>query len=334
MNHNLSRAEHLDPARPDGVVSLMRANGWLEADETVQSVGVAGQGNMNLTLRVATSKRSVILKQARPWVERFPSIAAPDERALVEAAFYQAIAGTRVAARLPLHLGLDATNRVNLFEDLGEGGDYVGLYSGDRLTGGEIARLIDTLAALHTIDVTHFDAAIFANRAMRLLNHHHVFIRPFTDDLDLDAITPGLADVANPLRTDQRLKDAALELGALYLGETTPARAALIHGDYYPGSWMRTRSGPRIIDPEFAFIGPPEFDTGVLIGHLNLARQSTTLINQVIETYGQQSDCGLVRRFAGMEIIRRILGVAQVPIPSDLALKTRLLEVGRTLMLE
>ena len=37
----------------------------------------------------------------------------------------------------------------------------------------------------------------------------------------------------------------------------------LLHGDYYPGSWMRVRERLYIIDPEFSFAGPKEFDLGI-----------------------------------------------------------------------
>ena len=54
---------------------------------------------MNCTLRVTTTRRSFILKQARPWVEKYPQIAAPVERARVEAAFYAAVADQRTWPR-------------------------------------------------------------------------------------------------------------------------------------------------------------------------------------------------------------------------------------------
>ena len=63
--------------------------------ESVIAAERAGEGNMNCTLRVRTNERTFILKQARPWVEKYPQIEAPDERALVEAAFY------RIAQVLP-----------------------------------------------------------------------------------------------------------------------------------------------------------------------------------------------------------------------------------------
>ena len=45
---------------------------------------------------------------------------------------------------------------------------------------------------------------------------------------------------------------------------------ALIHGDLHTGSIMLTREDTRVIDPEFAFIGPIGFDIGAVIGNLLL----------------------------------------------------------------
>ena len=46
---------------------------------------------------------------------------------------------------------------------------------------------------------------------------------------------------------------------------------ALIHGDLHTGSIMMTTEDTRVIDPEFAFIGPMGFDVGAVIGNLFLA---------------------------------------------------------------
>lgn len=47
------------------------------ADEVVEGVEREGEGNMNCVVRVMTSRRSFILKQSRPWVEKYPGFAAP-----------------------------------------------------------------------------------------------------------------------------------------------------------------------------------------------------------------------------------------------------------------
>ena len=73
---------------------------------------------------------------------------------------------------------------------------------------------------------------------------------------------------ARALQADACYVGIVRELGALYLQDGT----SLLHGDYFPGSWLQTAAGVRVIDPEFCFFGPPEFDVGVLLAHLHLAQ--------------------------------------------------------------
>jgi len=67
-------------------------------------------------------------------------------------------------------------------------------------------------------------------------------------------------------------RDSALKVAAqaLKLKFMTSAEA-LIHGDLHTGSIMATGEDTRVIDPEFAFIGPMGFDVGAVIGNLFLA---------------------------------------------------------------
>ena len=72
------------------VEQYLRQQGWLLAKEQVKTLEKPGEGNMNFVLRVHTSwNRSFIIKQARPWVEKFPQFAAPVERVAVEATFFK-----------------------------------------------------------------------------------------------------------------------------------------------------------------------------------------------------------------------------------------------------
>ena len=68
------------------------------AAESVCGLGRAGEGNMNLTLRVQTEERSFILKQARPWVEKYPDIPAPKERCWWRPPFTKAVADCPLVA--------------------------------------------------------------------------------------------------------------------------------------------------------------------------------------------------------------------------------------------
>jgi 5-methylthioribose kinase len=91
----------------------------------------------------------------------------------------------------------------------------------------------------------------------------------------------------------------------------------------------------RIIDPEFCFLGEPEVDCGVLAAHLMLARCATAPLEMVTasaETRGL--DVALVEAYAGVEIMRRLIGVAQLPLPHDIDRKRSLLQHSRRLLLE
>ena len=75
---------------------------WLVEGEKIHEVEVPGEGNMNFTLRLKTNQRSVIIKQSRAYVEKYPQVAAPKKRALMEAAFYQEICKSeKLKAQMP-----------------------------------------------------------------------------------------------------------------------------------------------------------------------------------------------------------------------------------------
>ena len=82
----------LDAGDPSGLRAFLTARGWLDPGERMIACTRAGEGNMNLTLRVRTERRSMVLKQARPWVEKYDHIEAPWERSLSERWFYDRVA--------------------------------------------------------------------------------------------------------------------------------------------------------------------------------------------------------------------------------------------------
>ena len=140
----------VDPADLDGLKDYAVSRGFLEADEPLLAAGKAGEGNMNLTLRLETPRRTIVLKQARPWVEKYPDIAAPADRALVETAFYESIQN-RPAIRdaMPRLLGNDSDSRVIILEDLGRAQDFPSLYSSSVISESDLRALVSYLVALH-----------------------------------------------------------------------------------------------------------------------------------------------------------------------------------------
>jgi 5-methylthioribose kinase len=170
---------------------------------------------------------------------------------------------------------------------------------------------------------------------MRQLNHAHIFEIPLqpANGLDLEALTPGLAQVATSLKKDPRYCRETARLGReAYLTDGP----CLLHGDFFPGSLLRTTAGPRVIDPEFGFFGRPEFDAGVFLAHLTLSGQPTHLAQAWRSTYAAppEFDDTLMRQLTGVEIMRRLIGYAQLPLGYGLARKQELLELSRELVLE
>ena len=103
-----------------------------------------------------------------------------------------------------------------------------------------------------------------------------------------------------------------------------------IRDSYYPGSFLRTERGLAIIDPEFAFFGPPEFDLSVLVAHLIFAGgEGRRVVDAVLEAYGAPVDRALIEGFAGAELMRRTIGVSQLPIPGGLDPRRGFLEQSR-----
>ncbi len=325
----------IDDLSPAGLARHLVTLGCLATDSEGISAESPGEGNMNITLRVRTPRSSLIVKQAPPWVAKFPSIPAPPERAAHEAAFYRAVQTVpALSAVMPALRAFDPGNALLVFEDLGNAQSGADCYGGGlRFTETDFAVLANFLSGLRTLRAT--PASNFANNAMRRLNHEHIFDLPLRVDNGLEGrleeITPGLAHEAATLRTDIAFAERVHALGRRYLGAQS---GTLLHGDFFPGSLLRLPNGSwRVIDPEFCFLGDPEFDPGVFFAHLLLSGHDRALADAWLNALAPGLDLTLARQFAGVEIMRRILGVAQLPIPTDLPMKHHLLQTSRDLVL-
>jgi 5-methylthioribose kinase len=320
------------------LTAYLEGHGWIKHDESIRQTEKAGDGNMNCVLRIRTNQRSFILKQSRPWVEKYPGIAAPWDRSLMEARFYKTVnTDSRVAAHLPKLLAVDPDERLLMLEDLGDARDFTLLYSGVRRAyDSDVRTLIQFLISLHTAFSDPVLSGLFENRAMRSLNHEHVFSIPLRSDngLALDTITPGLSFFARQIQRNDAFRRKVAAAGERYLDS---ARGdSLIHGDYFPGSWLKAGERVFVIDPEFCFYGPPEWDVGVMLAHLHLAGQPRDFISGIADVYAAAAplDRDLTARFTGIEIMRRLIGVAQLPLGYGLDRKKELLELSQVLVLE
>jgi 5-methylthioribose kinase len=368
------RGTYLDRRDASAIEAYLRripGPAGLAGDEKLVSVSSPGEGNMNLVLRVWSSgprgKRSRILKQARPWCERFPEIAAPPRRLVAEAAFLKRALGIpALRGRFARPLAWDPRSQVLVLEDLGgalgQPNDFGGIYGGAHaprqgsagrgLARGEIAELVFLLAHLHSAVVPVRRAPGAVNFAMRRLNWEYIFRRPLAglDGPTLERRLPGLSSLlaewvlsaaSGPVAARVR------KLGAIYLGRLPGVtRAVPLHGDFHPGSWLRGPRGIALIDGEFSFVGPAEWDVGVFLAHLALAGHSPADCEWALESYrkerlaagepespetrkvrlmGGPVDSGLVFGFAGVEIARRVVGVSQLALPGRLDFRRKML---------
>lgn len=108
------------------------------------------------------------------------------------------------------------------------------------------------------------DRMLFScNLALQRISVDLVFTDPY-HVCDRNRITPALEPWARALREDVALKRAVARARALYLGKPQ----SVLHGDLHSGSIMVTSAETRVIDGEFAWVGPSGFDVGNFIAHL------------------------------------------------------------------
>ena len=313
--------------KPADIEQLLKTKGWLN-DESVLSLEKPGEGNMNVVLRVITDSQSFILKQSRPYVQKYQQIPAPLERIETEYQFYKLVSMQNAKINLPEILSYDPTDHMLMMADIGQCDDMTSIYGARNISQSQISILIELLGSIHqTENISNFPK----NIALRELNHQHIFHLPFITDngFNLNDVQNGLQEISLKFKSDITLRQRIKDLGDLYLSDKGNH---LIHGDYYPGSWMQIENDVYVLDPEFSFVGFREFDLGVMSAHIIMATNAESAIENIIEIYGDAIDGALLRGFAGTEIMRRIIGLAQLPLTRALEEKEILLDLAKSLI--
>ena len=299
--------------------------GFLKLSEIINEIEIAGEGNMNVVLRIKTNKRTFILKQSRPFVQKYPDLPAPIDRINVEKKFYDLMDQNSF---FPEILGYLPSDYILLLEDLGKGEDLTSLYNTRTITSDLIKEF--TLG-LYYIHKKKAPADYPENIELRKLNHDHIFELPFKENnsFNLDHIQKGLENLSNPFKKNNSLKEKVLYAGKIYLEKGN----TLLHGDYYPGSWMRVGDNNYVIDPEFSFVGPKAFDLGVMSAHIIIASGKTSFLEEIYNMYPAKAEFKKISLYCGIEIIRRLIGLAQLPIKRSLMEKKELLNFAEELIL-
>ncbi|EXG79776.1 S-methyl-5-thioribose kinase [Cryptosporangium arvum] len=248
------------------------------ATGTVREVG---DGNMNRVFVAVPDDPaipSVAVKQAPPWIQKLgPSAPMSPERALIEARALRTFA-EYAPRQTPAVRDVDETRFAFTMEDLSdltvlrtalndgaeigrtsaEVGELVGRVTfatsvagaDPRVRAALIQESVNPLLAEVTLQYLLGDPFVEAEH-----NHHH----------------PALEDGVKRLRADPAVRT---ELAAIRAAFGAKAQA-LVHGDLHSGSVMvGVRDGEpvvRVIDPEFAMVGPIGLDLGLYVANLVIA---------------------------------------------------------------
>ena len=285
---------------------------------------------MNVVLRAQLADGgSLILKQALPFVAKFPDIPAPIERSDVECEFYRSVQGSKAAEKLPRLIGYIPEHHLLCFSDLGAAADFTHLYQRETGQSAPHKTLLGWLTQLHKTAIP--DPSAFDNLEMRKLNHEHIFALPFIRENGLE-FSPAVLQARESL-LEPAVVAVATALGERYLDTTRQVDSVLLHGDFYPGSWLGQPDDIAVIDPEFCFVGPREFDLGVYLAHGLMCGESVAQLEAALAAYELSFDHRLAWQFAGVEVVRRILGVAQLPLRATDHTKIEWLQTARDWML-
>jgi len=142
----------LDLQRPDLLEHYLHQNGHLPQEVRITGIGSAGEGNMNCTLRVNTDDgESFILKQSRSYVERYPTIPAPEQRIHYEEDFYGIVRRDElIRSYTPQVLWSDRGNYLLAIQDFGNSSDFSHIYKkGNDVSKKDILSIAKVLSELH-----------------------------------------------------------------------------------------------------------------------------------------------------------------------------------------
>lgn len=324
---------------PENLAEYLIGRGFARAGQAFRSEP-AGDGNINWVRRAWPGDGgSLVVKQARPALERFPEYQVTTERIVYEARYYETVRPVDAARRCPEVLDFDESQRVLLLEDLGDAPRLDGRLGGEPAPGAMAAAggaIGAFLGAVHAATAGRADLpGRFANDAMRRLHGDHIFLLPFREnDFKLTAPLRARAETLWRDEAITALTDAAYH-------EYLTRQDALVHGDVQGGNLLLTERGPRLVDAEIAHMGDEAFDLGILVAHLVVAAAARgaapslrPAVARSLDAYadargrGAAPDPGRVFRHAGIELLRRTLGAARLEVVSEDAAGLRVLDLG------
>lgn len=338
--------------------------------ETELRIEEIGDGNLNTVYRVSDAEcpeRSLVLKHAPPYIK----ILGPDYPLSTERLTYESRAldvyNQLASGSVPAQYNFDAEMAVIAMEDLRDARVLrADLIAGnvDTSIAEQIGRFMGSVHS-HTYIENLDSGAVqqykwqFANTTMQAITADYVFTFPYTEH-ETNFWTPGLEPDVQRLKADTDFLARSAHLKQIFL----TMQQAVTHGDLHTGSVLVQNRTAKVIDAEFAFYGPPGFDLGLYWANYFLSyfsHQDTldvqsalkTAVVQTWHTYTTEfgmADATLKAQtlqnifhdavgFAGLEMLRRLIGAAHVKdieditdIPKKLSVERAALQFGLTLV--
>jgi 5-methylthioribose kinase len=233
-----------------------------------------GDGNINLVFQMRDSKarKSVVIKQALPYVRCVGESWPLDLNRTVREGWALEIQNRLAPGLVPRLLHIDEEMALIVMEDLADLG-VMRLGTIRRRKYPKFAQHISTFLAnllFYTSDL-YLDpkekkelVKKFINPDLCKITEDLIFTDPYYD-CERNAINPEL----RPYLETVFWKKAALRLEAAKLKYKFLTEAqSLVHGDLHTGSIFADEEHTKAFDPEFAYFGPAAFDPGLLIGNL------------------------------------------------------------------
>ena len=333
----------LNPATLGDYLRSQHAEIGIFEPNTKFRVEEIGDGNLNTIYRVSDTARpecSIVLKHAPPYIK----ILGPHYPLSVERLTYESRAlnvyNRLVSGAVPLQYSFDAEAAVIAMEDL----RYARVLRADLIAGTvdaviaeQIGRFLGIVHSQTYVDNLDIETAQcyrqqFANTIMQSITADYVFTFPYTEH-ETNFWTPGLESDVQQLKADTDFLQQAAHLKQIFL--TT--QQGVTHGDLHTGSVLIQDNTAKVIDAEFAFYGPVGFDLGLYwanyllsyFSHQDTLRVQSALKTAILQTWHAyitefkivdaelrvqtlQSIFHDAIGFAGLEMLRRLIGAAHV----------------------
>lgn len=329
-----------------------------------------GDGNLNTVYRVSDvehPERSLVLKHAPPYIK----ILGPDYPLSTERLTYESraleIYNQLVSGTVPAQYDFDAAMSVIAMEDLRD----ASVLRDDLIAGKvepsiaeQIGRFMGIVHSQTYVDNIPKAAAQhyrqqFANTTMQSITADYVFTFPFTEH-ETNFCASGLEPDVRQLKADTDFLQQAAHLKHIFLS----AQQGVTHGDLHTGSVLVQDNTAKVIDAEFAFYGPVGFDIGLywanyllsFFSHQDTSHVQSALKTAIVQTWQTYTtefklvDSNLKAQtlqnifrdaigFAGLEMLRRLIGAAHVKdiegivnLSRKLSVEKAALQFGTTLV--